>query len=238
MKYILPVMTISILVSGCSSPAKNWQPYVSSASIETRVDRSFELNKEIKTATGNPMIISVYTKGYMTYKPTAPIIAWRNAPITNLDTRYATKVDWQPAYYYPGDDGDYVLTSKSYYKGVIGIIANKDGTVPEKPVMRIDKKGSDKRRALKTYKKDLFTTEFMPLDSQSSYNYELIYSGKGGNVINITYREYVGNMVKDAFTQNLTYDISKSKIIQFKSTKMEVVSANNSGIQFKVLESR
>lgn len=67
-------------------------------------------------------------------------------------------------------------------------------------------------------------------------NQELVYSGKNGNEIKITYREYTEDgLAKPAFYQDLTYDLRES-IIRFKKFKLELLKASNEQIEFRVLE--
>jgi hypothetical protein len=71
---------------------------------------------------------------------------------------------------------------------------------------------------------------------RSSFSQQLIYSGKTGSTIRIAYREFSSNLARPAFYQELTYDLSESKILTFRSTKIEVISATNSEITFSILE--
>lgn len=80
------------------------------------------------------------------------------------------------------------------------------------------------------------TIEETTKDVKSVYSYELIYTGKTPDSLMITYREYTGDdMARPAFFQNLTYS-SKQNQIRFKNLLIEVVSADNEKIVFKVLE--
>ena len=42
-------------------------------------------------------------------------------------------------------------------------------------------------------------------------------------------------MIKQAFTQELQYDLDSSSIIGFRSIQIEIVEASNSSITFKVI---
>ncbi len=71
---------------------------------------------------------------------------------------------------------------------------------------------------------------------------ELIYGGVANDVVKVTYREYnLGGSgdayARPAFSQELQYDLKQSRIITFKNTKIEVISAANDKIIYKVLES-
>ena len=71
--------------------------------------------------------------------------------------------------------------------------------------------------------------------SDDSYRQELIYTGQSGDTIHVSYREYRQDMARPAFYQELTYDLSESPNIVFRSTEIEVLDATNSLIKYKVL---
>jgi hypothetical protein len=68
-----------------------------------------------------------------------------------------------------------------------------------------------------------------------TFKEELLYSGKSGSEIKLTYREYLDGLARSSFYQDLQYDLEESKEIAFKHYKIEVIDANNSKITFKVL---
>jgi hypothetical protein len=65
---------------------------------------------------------------------------------------------------------------------------------------------------------------------------EIIYNGKTQDTIKMVYREFKDDLARPAFYQDLVYDLSESKIIAFKGTKIEVIEASNSIIRYKVIE--
>jgi hypothetical protein len=67
-------------------------------------------------------------------------------------------------------------------------------------------------------------------------NYEILYSGKSANSINLTYREYTQDgMARSAFQQPLTYE-SDATTIAFKKFRITVHKATSSDITFTVIE--
>ena len=72
--------------------------------------------------------------------------------------------------------------------------------------------------------------------SQDFVKKELLYSGKSGNTIKISYREFRGGFAAPAFSQNLEYDLNESKTINFQKFTLEVLSATNQAITYKVLK--
>ena len=66
---------------------------------------------------------------------------------------------------------------------------------------------------------------------------ELIYSGRAGDILHITYREYMHrNYIKPAFTQHVQYDLKTSDMVYFKDWAIKVLDANNQMIRFKVVK--
>lgn len=70
----------------------------------------------------------------------------------------------------------------------------------------------------------------------NSFKRELIYGGLSGNTLSISYREFSDGTARPAFTQDLKYDLSESKIIGFRGARFEVAKASNTVIKYKVLK--
>jgi hypothetical protein len=64
---------------------------------------------------------------------------------------------------------------------------------------------------------------------------EFIYNGKVNNAIKFTYREFVNDLARPAFTQDLQYDLNESNIIGFRGLRIEIILATNTNIKYKVL---
>lgn len=77
---------------------------------------------------------------------------------------------------------------------------------------------------------------FAPTDVilKGSIKQELIYNGKSRDTIRMSYLEYVDDMARPSFFQELTYDLSESRLIAFRDIRMEVLEATNIGIRFVV----
>jgi hypothetical protein len=71
--------------------------------------------------------------------------------------------------------------------------------------------------------------------SDDSFMEELIYTGRSGNTIHISYREYKKDFARPAFFQELRYDIGQSTTIVFKQYKLKIIEATNEYIKFIVL---
>jgi hypothetical protein len=64
---------------------------------------------------------------------------------------------------------------------------------------------------------------------------ELLYSGRTGNTIEVSYREFRGGLAAPAFFQSVKYDLSQSNVIRFQRFVIEVVKADNQSITYKVI---
>lgn len=68
------------------------------------------------------------------------------------------------------------------------------------------------------------------------YRKEILYQGVAGGVLRLLYREFTNDMARPAFSQELTYDLLELPMsVTFKSVRLEVSSAGNDGIDFKLL---
>ncbi len=62
---------------------------------------------------------------------------------------------------------------------------------------------------------------------------EILYNGKSKNTIKMVYREFANDMARPAFYQDLSYDLSESKVIGFRGLLIEVLEATNTGIKYR-----
>lgn len=69
------------------------------------------------------------------------------------------------------------------------------------------------------------------------FRQELIYGGRIGSQIRVTYREFSNDRIRSGFTQEAQYDIDADKVIGFKGVRIEVIDASNTDITYKVVRS-
>ena len=74
-----------------------------------------------------------------------------------------------------------------------------------------------------------------PCAMGDKFRQELIYTGKAGSIIKITYKEYKCDLARPSFFQDLTYDLSQSSTVVFKNFKLNIVKADNEVVTFTVL---
>jgi hypothetical protein len=154
-------------------------------------------------------------------------------------------------------DGTPVITSPNFNNGIYGIAITNEGKINSKKVF---KDGSVKKKdgevvlekgnrgwyslmanvkLLANHKWEngkLFKKVLKKKPTENSFMCEIIYSGNSGNNINLTYREFTNSLIRAAFSQNLTYNLKKNKVISFKSIKIKVEKFNNSELVFTVVD--
>jgi hypothetical protein len=68
-----------------------------------------------------------------------------------------------------------------------------------------------------------------------SFQQTLLYNGKIGDKVAVSYREFADGTARSAFTNEVSYDLGESKVIGYKGARLEVISATNTNITFKVI---
>ncbi|HEV7815747.1 MAG TPA: hypothetical protein VGP06_11695 [Janthinobacterium sp.] len=71
--------------------------------------------------------------------------------------------------------------------------------------------------------------------SAKEFQQTLLYSGKVGNRVTLSYREFFGKQAMPAFTNSVDYDLSESQILGYKGARIEVIQATNAEITYKLL---
>lgn len=74
-----------------------------------------------------------------------------------------------------------------------------------------------------------------PIISSNNFQQTLIYSGRVGERIRVSYREFSGNVARAPFSNEAEYDLSSSNIIAYKGARIEVIEADNESIKYKLL---
>lgn len=65
---------------------------------------------------------------------------------------------------------------------------------------------------------------------------ELLYQGYSKGVLKLSYREYVNDMARPAFFQDVTYDVDTFPTeVSFKAARLKLLKAGNNGIEYIVL---
>jgi len=66
--------------------------------------------------------------------------------------------------------------------------------------------------------------------------YELTYLGSSNKSLRLAYREFIGDLARPAFAQDVTYDIDQFPLlVTFRKVRIEILDAGNAGLKYQVL---
>ena len=69
------------------------------------------------------------------------------------------------------------------------------------------------------------------------FKYELIYEGRDRDSIRLSYREFLRDLARPAFQQEVVYTLNPQGATQvsFKSVRLEILAADNNGLRYRLL---
>lgn len=73
-------------------------------------------------------------------------------------------------------------------------------------------------------------------DGAKTFRRILSYSGVSRGVVTLEYREFSGDLARPAFTQSATYDLAEGREIAFRGARLEILSADNISVRYRVLK--
>jgi hypothetical protein len=238
--WLLPVISICFLAS-CSTSS----PPAASVSEYTReVEKNYELNVPMQRFVGDKIISRKDFFSRLEYRNDTV----RSSASFRLE-RWCLGTKRSEFEYNDGEvlrvtevktmEGrDYRVILAGVYGGTNWLFA-----IDEKGTIRGDKVYAGKSSPVATCKwvispSDVVLKTFtkMEVNKDKPYlNYDIIYTGRSGGVINLVYREYTpDDLAKPAFYQNLTYDVA-SPLIRFRNLQIRVSDATNQEISYTVL---
>ena len=72
--------------------------------------------------------------------------------------------------------------------------------------------------------------------TENSFKKELVYNGISQNVISILYREFINDMARPAFYQDLKYDLTEVKTFGYRGARFEVIKASNQEMTYRMIK--
>lgn len=82
---------------------------------------------------------------------------------------------------------------------------------------------------------DYFKLQSVSLKLKNDFQQTLIYMGKEGNTIKMSYREFSNDLARPAFTTDISYNLDESHDITYKNAQITIISATSANITYKVL---
>lgn len=84
--------------------------------------------------------------------------------------------------------------------------------------------------------KPVFQSTTVTAELAPSFEQQLIYNGRVDNFVKFLYREFSQDKARPAFSQDVQYDLNDGAEIGFKNARIEIVSASNTELRYRVLE--
>lgn len=81
-----------------------------------------------------------------------------------------------------------------------------------------------------------YSLEMLEFVNEEAFQRQLTYTGRSGDDVRITYREFQNDFARPAFSQDLVFDLSKGKVVGFKGSRFEILKATNTSITYRILE--
>jgi hypothetical protein len=79
--------------------------------------------------------------------------------------------------------------------------------------------------------------EITDIAIKSGFKRVLLYNGFSNNTINLEYREFIDNIARPAFYQNLKYEFNGKPIqVRYKNIIIKIFNVNNNEIKYSILE--
>ena len=209
----------SILVTGCATPDFNYRPDTTNISQPP-------LNQLITSYVGDTMLRQgKYTEHEAIYITEKIDVGWA---YDLLPGYYLKKgEDKQTETFYPGGgDESGHITKAALADPWSAVMTHKQKD--KICVITVFNATSCKKAARYERRKK-------PVLTHDSFQQTLIYSGKVGTKINISYREFSNSLARPAFNNDVEYDLSSSPTIGYKGARITVLKATNEYIKYRVL---
>lgn len=71
-------------------------------------------------------------------------------------------------------------------------------------------------------------------NNPENFQRTLLYKGKSGTQVFLDYREFKDDSAREAFTQELIFDLDQGNEIGFRGMRMRILSATNTGIEYVI----
>jgi hypothetical protein len=231
MKKIIFTLLFPIILTSCAVQVKP-------VALKRRISEDLPLNTVLKNEIGDRLI----TVGEEDYQEALKIIECPEfkIPFALQNYEYPNKkgeilplssMTDQWLLYYNKDDNKTGTGTVFYY----GVAVNKmDNSIIEPFVSQVG------YSIFPMKKVEGFVTKpdiFIDSDCKNCFKQEFIFNGKVGTNLKFVYREFINDMARPAYNQDLQYDLDESNIVGFKGLRLEIIKATNTSVEYKILSS-
>jgi hypothetical protein len=214
------LLSLTLLLTACSSVKYNYTPESTAFSIP-------ELGIEVSSGLGEPLL----DQGKATKRDVIYIVQETSLAAYKVKPGKLFKVGSDQNHDYFTQD---ILSGYSIYEGLLIVTPSIAASLKYNKnngdycILRpadIDICGEIKTRS-----------EMESVITNDSFRRTLIYSGRVGNKLKISYREFNNNMARSAFSSEVEYDLGESHVIGYAGARIKVISATNTEIKYKVIK--
>jgi hypothetical protein len=133
------------------------------------------------------------------------------------------------------EEGGYLLSPPESYTNKPSFIAiNRDGSVKEAGWYVGQNAGTNVVDSGSWPDGEVFESgKATPIEG--SFEFKLLYSGKDGETVRMTYREFLDDMQRADYSQDLSYNVAEQDTVSFRSNRMRVHEATGFSIRFEML---
>ena len=219
MKKIIILLFPFIIIS-CATPIK-------SIPLKHRNNTSSELNLPIKKEIGDRLILKGeedYQEAYLIINTPKFTGTMLNYPYTNGDVLPLDVENKDLFLYYSKE------STQGTMKYIAGIAKNK---LDNRILPFFNSGNGFITKTIKEFSAKEF--EYINPNCPGCFKKEFIFNGKTGTSLKFVYREYVNDMARPAFNQDLQYDLADGNIVGFKGLRIEIIKATNTNIEYKIL---
>ncbi|MEF2265396.1 hypothetical protein V3C40_01275 [Janthinobacterium sp. LS2A] len=227
MKKLSSVLILSLALSACATMEVR-----ETSRTTQRIGHAPQLNVISKVTAGEALLSTFqYTSksGYQVYDGRAMSIGGGRVAVIQGDFLYRADVEGKPAYC--TERGVFNMLLPGMTKNACFADRDNDGLLDQVMV------ASD----LSWWHEDITPgikfgqgIETAPIDR--SINSQLLYQGYSNKTLRIAYREYLGDLARPSFSQDLSYDITSFPTeITFRKIKMQIRNADNHGLEYQII---
>jgi hypothetical protein len=219
---------VPLLLSSCASTA----PLV--PNVSTKVGESPRLNEVVERSVGEVI--------YETYN----YQEFEGAKLSELATVDVLAATWslpagEPLQAYV-DGSTKIYCTREPALRVMGKITSRVCLADLDNNQRFDSwkapQGPPARQKWNKLKNELgFSSGGAMTSTMGGFRYELLYQGISGNIVSLLYREYIDDLVRPAFQQDLSYTLAAEGAteVSFRGTRLRLLSADNNRIRYELL---
>jgi hypothetical protein len=225
MRQLLPAI-LAFFLAGCAASGTALQPTPETV-------KSYNIGEAMETNVGSALVSGGRVQTLPAFSPTRTItppgrgMTENQAPQLQPNQRWVAVAEL--------DGGGYLLNPPESYPAENNSLAiNADGSIGDG--WYAGRGGNTEMVQSGDWPDGQVFEQTDPVPQEGSFEFEILYSGKDGNTVNMAYREYVDGMQRADYSQDLSYNVAEQDTVSYKSIRIHVKEATSSSIRYEVVE--